>query len=674
MKQNFRTTLLGYLAVLLLPSLGMADNPIAQAYYTPDPAPMVWNDTVFVYTGNDEGGSFFTMNNWRVYSSTDMVNWTDRGFVFGHESITNAKPAGDWAAECIYRNGKFYYYVTVESTKGGRAVAVGVADKPDGPFKEAYNRHMAGPNWDYIDPTVFVDDDDQAYIYWGNPKLYYAKLKEDMITIDGQINVTDMSRGFAPNGESSKYTEGPWIHKRGNKYYMIYASHGIPEKISYSWSDSPTGPWEWKGVILDQHSGFAFTSHAGIIEFKGRAFMFYHTAKLPGGGGYNRSTQVEEFTFNSDGTIPLVKPTDLGVVKPIHNLDPFKVVQAETKAFSRGIGTYRVEGKGVYVNKLDNNDYIKVRSVDFGDDGADKFYAAVKGGSGTIEIRLDKQDGEMIGQLNVTSANDFVEQSVDVSGAVGVHDLFFVFKGGTSMFELDYWYFETAAAAIPQGPFCGVDKTGCVATPIPGKIEVENYDVGGSNKAYYDVSIENEGAKYREDRVDIVADEFGNYMIGYTEAGEWLEYTVNVEEAKAYPFRARVSSGSESSSFQLFLGDKAITDTIKIETTGDWDTYAEIEGTTSAISSGEQVLKLLITGSYVNIDWIEFGEKTNSISKTFDLEKQGFQTYKVFSLQGQYLGDIQSNSIQDCKREIHERFPVGKYVIRDSHHVYRVIK
>lgn len=674
MKQIFRTTLLGYLAVLLLPSLGLADNPIAQAYYTPDPAPMVWNDTVFVYTGNDEGGSFFTMNNWRVYSSTDMVNWTDRGFVFGHESITNAKPAGDWAAECIYRNGKFYYYVTVESTKGGRAVAVGVADKPDGPFKEAYNRHMAGPNWDYIDPTVFVDDDDQAYIYWGNPKLYYAKLKEDMITIDGQINVTDMSRGFAPNGESSKYTEGPWIHKRGNKYYMIYASHGIPEKISYSWSDSPTGPWEWKGVILDQHSGFAFTSHAGIIEFKGRAFIFYHTAKLPGGGGYNRSTQVDEFTFNPDGTIPLVKPTDLGVVKPIHNLDPFKVVQAETKAFSRGIGTYRVEGKGVYVNKLDNNDYIKVRSVDFGDDGADKFYAAVKGGSGTIEIRLDKQDGEMIGQLNVTSANDFVEQSVDVSGAVGVHDLFFVFKGGTSMFEFDYWYFETAAAAIPQGPFCGVDKTGCVATPIPGKIEVENYDVGGSNKAYYDVSIENEGAKYREDRVDIVADEFGNYMIGYTEAGEWLEYTVNVEEAKAYPFRARVSSGSESSSFQLFLGDKAITDTIKIETTGDWDTYAEIEGTTSAISSGEQVLKLLITGSYVNIDWIEFGEKTNSISKTFDLEKQGLQTYKVFSLQGQYLGDIQSNSIQDCKREIHERFPVGKYVIRDSHHAYRVIK
>ncbi len=204
----------------------------------------------------------------------------------------------------------------------------------------------------------------------------------------------------------------------------------------------------------------------------------------------------------------------------------------------------------------------------------------------------------------------------------------------------------------------------CCNSNIGEKIEVENYDVGGSNKAYYDVSIENGGAKYREDRVDIVADEFGNYMIGYTEAGEWLEYTVNVEEAKAYPFRARVSSGSESSSFQLFLGDKAITDTIKIETTGDWDTYAEIEGTTPAISSGEQVLKLLITGSYVNIDWIEFGEKTNSISKTFDLEKQGLQTYKVFSLQGQYLGDIQSNSIQGCKREIHERFPVGKYVIR----------
>ena len=115
------------------------------------------------------------------------------------------------------------HYVTVESTRGGRAINVGVSDKKEGPFKDALNgKHLAGPNWDYIDPTVFIDDDGQAWLYWGNPKLYYCPLKENMIECASDIKVSDMS------GFNGKYTEGPWIHKRGKKYYMIYAAGGIP--------------------------------------------------------------------------------------------------------------------------------------------------------------------------------------------------------------------------------------------------------------------------------------------------------------------------------------------------------------------------------------------------------------------------------------------------------------
>lgn len=106
-------------------SLAWADNPIIQTYFSPDPAPVVIDDTVFVYTGNDQGGDFFTMNGWRVSSSTDMVNWTDRGtIILSHDDFPNAKVSGDWAAQCIRRNGKYYYYVTVESTRGGRATRV----------------------------------------------------------------------------------------------------------------------------------------------------------------------------------------------------------------------------------------------------------------------------------------------------------------------------------------------------------------------------------------------------------------------------------------------------------------------------------------------------------------------------------------------------------------------
>ncbi|MBR6943648.1 MAG: family 43 glycosylhydrolase, partial [Fibrobacter sp.] len=254
-----------------------AENPIIQTYYSPDPAPVVFGDTVCVYTGNDEGGHFFTMHGWRVSCTTDMVNWTDMGeLILSNESFGgNAKKNGDWAAQVVRRNGKYYYYVTVESTRGGRAINVAVADKPEGPFKDARNgQHLAGPNWDYIDPTVWIDDDGQAWLYWGNPKLYYCPLKENMIECASEIKVTDMSRGFSPSG--SVYTEGPWIHKRDKKYYMIYASHGVPEKISYSTSDSPTGPWKWGGIIMDQGNNTAITNHSGLIDFKGRSFFFYH--------------------------------------------------------------------------------------------------------------------------------------------------------------------------------------------------------------------------------------------------------------------------------------------------------------------------------------------------------------------------------------------------------------
>ena len=160
-----------------LVSNAFAENPIIQTYYSPDPAPVVFGDTVCVYTGNDEGGSFFTMHGWRVSCTTDMVNWTDMGeLILSNKDFGgNAKDNGDWAAQVIRRNGKYHYYVTVESTRGGRAINVAVADKPQGPFKDARNgQHLAGPDWAYIDPTVWIDDDGQAYLYWGNPRLYWA--------------------------------------------------------------------------------------------------------------------------------------------------------------------------------------------------------------------------------------------------------------------------------------------------------------------------------------------------------------------------------------------------------------------------------------------------------------------------------------------------------------------
>ncbi|MBR3071441.1 family 43 glycosylhydrolase [Fibrobacter sp.] len=660
-----------------------AENPIIQTYYSPDPAPVVFGDTVCVYTGNDEGGHFFTMHGWRVSCTTDMVNWTDMGeLILSNESFGgNAKKNGDWAAQVVRRNGKYYYYVTVESTRGGRAINVAVADKPEGPFKDARNgQHLAGPNWDYIDPTVWIDDDGQAWLYWGNPKLYYCPLKENMIECASEIKVTDMSRGFGPSG--SVYTEGPWIHKRDKKYYMIYASHGVPEKISYSTSDSPTGPWKWGGIIMDQGNNTAFTNHSGLIDFKGRSFFFYHNQKNVNGGGYSRSTAVEEFTWNADGTIPTIKSTNDGVKKPIKNLDPFERVEAETKSWVGGIavdkprdpegGNYTIikhvakQGDNVYLTNMGSNFYTKVRSVDMGD-GADKIIVCTRGKAGKIELHAKSENGATLATIDVPASDSWQENSFDLKDAAGVEDLFFVVKQGG--FDFDYWYMESEKSAVPQTAYNGK------VAAIPGKIEAENYDEGGHNKAFYDNDRANQGGAYREDEVDIVqidsTDKSKGYALGYTEDGEWVEYTVNNEAAAEYTVQLNMATASEDVGVQLFIDDKEITDVIKAEKGEDWSTYSTVTAKTKEIAKGEHVLKMKIVGNFVNVDWIKFCKeadcKDNVGIRTARVNLQiPEKIYAVFGMTGKFLGNVEVNGQSIAKSIRSAGFTPGVYMVRSA--------
>lgn len=182
MKSLFLSSLL-----VVVSTSGLAQNPIIQTNYTADPAPMVYNDKVYLYTTHDEDNStWFTMNDWRLYTTSDMVNWTDHGAVLSYTDFSWAK--GDaWAPQCIERDGKFYMYVPMISNINNRgAIGVAVADSPYGPFYDPLGKPLVQSEWGDIDPTVFIDDDGQAYLYWGNPNLYYVKLNEDMISCDGE--------------------------------------------------------------------------------------------------------------------------------------------------------------------------------------------------------------------------------------------------------------------------------------------------------------------------------------------------------------------------------------------------------------------------------------------------------------------------------------------------------
>lgn len=445
---------------LACPLAAAAINPVVQTNFTTDPAPMVHNDTLYVYTGHDEDGAdFFWMQEWRVYSTTDMVNWTDNGSPLAIEDFEWADDRA-WAPQCIERDGKFYFYVPLHS-KLTNAMAIGVAvgDTPVGPFRDAIGRPLVDGSWDYIDPTVFIDDDGQAYLYWGNPEIYYVKLNKDMVSFDGEVcKVEQTVEGFGAPGPKERvkgikykdmYTEGPWFYRRGDKYYLLYAAGGVPEHIAYSMSDSPTGPWRYMGEIMPLSDTGSFTNHCGVTDYKGRSYFFYHTGKLPRGGGFGRSIAVEEFSYKPDGTFPIIMPTDSGVA-PVGYLDPYRRVEAETMAWSQGVRVEPNARSGVYVSDIHDGDYIRVNNVNFGSGGPAVFGTSVASAlrGGRIEVRVDAPDGELAALMDVPGTGGWEEWKYIETRALaeipGVHDIYFVFRGrkGPKLFNIDYWNFK----------------------------------------------------------------------------------------------------------------------------------------------------------------------------------------------------------------------------------------
>ena len=303
-------------------SLPAATNPIITDAFTADPAVLVHKDTVYLYAGQDEAPNDkhqgYVMNRWLCYSSTDLVNWTPQGSPLAPTDFTWAKGAA-WASQVVERGGKFYWYAPVEhATIHGKAIGVAVSDSPTGPFKDARGSALITNDmttatkigWDDIDPTVYIEDNGQAWLFWGNQKCYFAKLKAGMTELDGPIQIV-------PDAQVPAYTEAPWIHKHGNLYYLSYAT-GFPEKIAYATSPSLAGPWTPRG-LLSEGAFNSNTIHQAIIEFKGQSYFFYHNGarQVPNiGSSFRRSVCVDYLYYNPDGTMKRVLQTTEGVSVP----------------------------------------------------------------------------------------------------------------------------------------------------------------------------------------------------------------------------------------------------------------------------------------------------------------------------------------------------------------------
>jgi arabinoxylan arabinofuranohydrolase len=237
-----------------------------------------------------------------------MAHWQDHGSPLQARSFAWAKGRA-WAADVTRRNGKYYFYATVDhASVPGFAIGVAVSDSPIGPFVDARGKALITNDmttqtdiaWDDIDPAVFIDTDGQAYLYWGNTVLKYAKLHPDMTELDGPIQTVAL-----PN-----FTEASYLHRHGGQYYLSYSQH-FPEETAYATGPSATGPWTARGVIMGRNLKTP-TIHQAIIEFNAKSYIIYHNAELPGGGEFRRSVAVEELRYRPDGTIVPVAQTREG--------------------------------------------------------------------------------------------------------------------------------------------------------------------------------------------------------------------------------------------------------------------------------------------------------------------------------------------------------------------------
>ncbi|HKK82220.1 MAG TPA: glycoside hydrolase family 43 protein [Prolixibacteraceae bacterium] len=289
-------------------------NPLFTEPFTADPSVLVYNDTLYVFTGSDEptqGTDGFLMNKWYVFSTTDMVNWTHHGSKLSVNDFEWAV-ANAFAGHCVEKHGKFWWYVPMihESIRvnEGFAMGVAVADHPAGPYKDAVGQPIISDTTTNsivlnIDPAVYVDDDEQVYFFWGSwGEVRMVKMKSNMVELDGPVETVEGLTNFF---------EAPYVHKRNDTYYMTYAA-GYPSRTEYATSKSITGPWTYRGVINDTLANSP-TNHQAVVNFKGNDYFIYHNAGLENGGPYRRSVCIDKLEYDENGLIKKVVRTTTGV-------------------------------------------------------------------------------------------------------------------------------------------------------------------------------------------------------------------------------------------------------------------------------------------------------------------------------------------------------------------------
>jgi hypothetical protein len=441
------TTLIAGVASLLLTANATATNPFVTDQFAADPTARVFEGKVYVYASHDireppgytGRKDWFVMEDYHVFSSENLTDWTDHGVILTQKDVPWADPNAFamWAPDCVFKDGKYYFYFPTKDKNGEKRIGVAIGDQPAGPFRPQPN-YMVGVVG--IDPDVFIDKDGSAYMSWSrNDALVMAKLKPDMLQIDGEIKALD----YLPK---KGLQEGPFMLERKGVYYLTYphVANKI-ERLEYATSSSPMGPFKWAGVLLDESETGCWTSHHSLVEYRGQWYLFYHDRDLSPDFDKRRSIRADKLYFNDDGSIRKVTPTLRGVglvnaASEIH-IDRYSARSGDDVKVSFLDETNPHAGWKAAFTSVPS--WVRFNEVDFGRGGQKAIEMRARAsGKGALEVRLDSQDGPVIARIKVDGGVDW---NVAKAGArkvpSGVHDLF-VMQAGAAPVEVDWMKFR----------------------------------------------------------------------------------------------------------------------------------------------------------------------------------------------------------------------------------------
>lgn len=441
--------ILFFSGLILICNTSNAQNPLINNQFTADPTARVFNNRVYVYPSHDiieTGGKgrpgWFAMEDYHVFSSANLADWTDHGMIVTQNEVPWVKPDSYsmWAPDCIERNGKYYFYFpsnpkdTVTYGKGF-TIGVAVADKPEGPFKPE-STPIKGVRG--IDPNVFIDKDGQAYLYWSGGNIYAAKLKPNMLELDSEVKTL----GELP---TKGLKEGPFMFERNGIYYLTYPHvENKIERLEYAISDNPLGPFKFTGVIMDESETGCWTNHHSMVEFKKQWYLFYHHNDYSPNFDKARSIRADSLSFNADGTIKKVIPTFRGIgltdaTKPIQTDRYSKISQGVKIDFLDTAATFK-GWKTIFTQK---EAWLQYNSVNFGAKALNQIRIMAKSNDGAvIELRSGSVNGALIAEIAIPKSEELKEFKTKVSNVQkGIQHLFVVMKSGASA-EIDWILFE----------------------------------------------------------------------------------------------------------------------------------------------------------------------------------------------------------------------------------------